>query len=113
MIMTRPFVSADLLGQDPDAIAARRREIAARMEAVAKASEAQLPADQRRQVVDVLQGDALAVGGTVEHTAGPTWQQRAQIAAVLALGLPVAIAAAFIAARTITALAEWAGALFA
>jgi hypothetical protein len=56
---------------------------------------------------------ALAVGGTVEHTAGPTWQQRARIAAVLAVGLPLAIGAAFAAARTITALAEWAGALLA
>jgi len=55
----------------------------------------------------------IVVGQQIEHAAGPTWQQRARIAAVLAVGLPMAIGAAFVAARTIIALAEWAGALLA
>ena len=89
----------------------RQQQISAEMARVAKASEAALPIEQRRQVIDCAQ--LLAVGGTVAHTAGPTWHQRARIAAVLVIGLPLAIGAAFVAARTITALAEWAGALFA
>ncbi len=106
---TLPFIDADHLL--PAHRVARQQQISAEMARVAKASEASLPIDQRRQVFEVPQ--ALAVGGTVEHTAGPTWQQRARIAAVLAVGLPLAIGAAFAAARTITALAEWAGALLA
>lgn len=89
----------------------RQQQISAEMARVAKASEVNLPVEQRRQVIDCAQ--LLAVGGTVAHTAGPTWHHRARIAAVLAVGLPLAIGTAFAAARTITALAEWAGALLA
>lgn len=104
-----PFIDADhLLSQQR---LDRQQQISAEMSRVAKASEASLPIDQRRQVIDCSQ--LLVVGGTVAHTAGPTWQQRARIAAVLAVGLPVAIGTAYLAARTITALAEWLGALFA
>lgn len=55
----------------------------------------------------------LVVGQQIEHTAGPTWQQRVRIAAVLAGGLPLAIGAAYLTARTVTALAVWVGAMFA
>jgi hypothetical protein len=111
-VICREFVNADLIdSRDPAVIAERRRQITAEMARVAKASEASLPIDQRRQVFEVPQ--ALAVGGTVQHTAGPTWQQRAQIAAVLAVGLPLAISAAYVASRIVTTLAGWAGALLA
>jgi hypothetical protein len=109
---------------------------------IIKASERWLPDDERRQMLPVITdqdgtmllgvalrpvrqpdparylpapscADMIRTGGTIEHTAGPTWQQRARIAAVLAVGLPVAIAGAWVAARTITALADWAGALLA
>lgn len=103
------FIDSDHLL--PPQRVARQQQISAEMGRVAKASEASLPVEQRRQVIDCA--DLLAVGGTVAHTAGPTWHQRARIAAVLAVGLPLAIGTAFAAARTITALAEWAGALLA
>jgi hypothetical protein len=94
---------------------ARQGQISAEMARVAMSSEASLP-DQRQVIAVDVQADQiyfLAHSRQIEHTAGPTWQQRAQIAAVLVVGLPVAIGAAFAAARTITALAEWAGALLA
>ena len=113
---TAPFVNADRLGQDPEHVAERRRQITAQMAIVAKRSEAGELIELRRQVIDcddlLGQADALTAGGTVTRTAGPTWEQRARIAAVLVVGLPLVTGAAIAAARLITALAEWAGSLF-
>lgn len=71
--------------------------------------ESELPADEQRIR---LPAQALVDSGAVEHTSGPSWQQRAQIAVVIAVGVPCAIALAYLVSRLWIAAASWAGATF-
>lgn len=106
------FTNADSLHITPER-AERRARIAELMRSTAKASEADLPPEQRRQILDAEHTvSAIAAGETIQRTAGPTWEQRMRIVAVLAIGLPAMPILAYIVARCLGYVADAAGAAF-
>jgi hypothetical protein len=81
-VTLRTFEHIELIDRrDPAVIAARRQQIAREMQRVAKASEASLPQDLRRQVL-------IVQSQQIERTYSPTaWEQTKWIAAFLLTGL--------------------------
>lgn len=109
---------SDRRDEQAEAIALAERANAA----IAKAGERRLPADERRQVVPIMEdqdgtvligvvrhlptrdtADLITTGGAIEHAAGPSFGQRAQIALVLVLGIPAAIGVAYVVAGAFVA----------
>lgn len=103
------FTTADDLRPLSDLRAARRARIAALMLATAKASEDGLPPDEQRQCID-LTAEAEAVAQAMTPPPRPTWPR---VAAVLVIGLPCAVLAAYALAHSLGRLADAAGAYLA
>lgn len=110
----------------------RRAQITGEMDRVARAAQARLAAEVRRPLIPVPSDQegtvlsavaapptrylpegacahAISVGGAWQRTAGPSWAQRLRIAAVLAIGLPAAIGAAYVVATAVIALGDLLG----
>lgn len=89
--------------------AARRARIAAQFER-ARACEASLPSDEQRQCID-LTAEAAAIAQALAPQQAPP--RRLRPALVLAAGLPIAIAAAYLLALLLGRVADVVGAAIA